>query len=441
MRRRSRELLLLLVTGLAVTSASFAAYVAQSHVVDAGSLLWGLSMLAMLLIVHVALRHIAPEADPYLLPAVGVLSGLGVMMINRLRPDLAGKQVLWIVIGIIAMLVVLWKIPDHRAMHRRVDPYRNPFGIAAVVLLLITISPLGSTINGAHLWLRMGPVSIQPGEFAKLLMVIFLAAYLGDPYTRLHLSQWADEWRGLLRKLRPMLLFWSASLVLLVLMNDFGTSLLFYGTFLLMVYVATARLWYLMVGAAVFIAGSAAVVQVAGHVRERFDIWLDPWKDPQGSGYQLLQGLYAMADGGLFGRGFGQAVLVLKPKVTLIPAAHTDFIFAAIADEAGFIGSVGVLLVYVVIAWRGYAIAARSSNSFSKLLAFGLATTFALQTIIIVGGVVRLLPLTGQTLPFLSYGGSSVLANSVLVALLLVASHHANSEADDALGTARGASS
>jgi cell division protein FtsW (lipid II flippase) len=287
-----------------------------------------------------------------------------------------------------------------------------------VLALLITISPLGHTVNGSHLWVSLGPISIQPGEFAKLAIVIFLAAYQRE--NRELLSSGLS-----MRHIGPLLLFWGASLVLLVAMNDFGSSLLFYGTFVLMVWVATGRTSFAVLGIGAFVGGSVVVYHIAGHVQQRFDIWLDPWKDAQGAGYQLLQGIFALADGGLFGRGLGQAYLVTGSGQTLIPAAHTDFIFAALADELGLVGGIGLLLVYVLVAWRGLAISIAARDGFTKLLAFGLTATFALQSVIIVGGVVRLLPLTGQTLPFVSYGGSSILANFILVGLLLAISNRA----------------
>jgi cell division protein FtsW (lipid II flippase) len=298
------------------------------------------------------------------------------------------------------------------------EQYKYVIGAASVLILLITISPLGTSVNGSKLWIRIGPAQIQPGEFAKLGIVIFLAAYLRE--NRELLAQ-----RLSLRHLGPLLLFWLASLGLLVVMNDFGTSLLFYGSFLILVYVATGRAWYPALGMVAFVLGAYFVYHVAPHVHTRFDIWLDPWKTASTTGYQPTQALFALADGGMLGRGLGQAYVVTQSGATLIPDAQTDFVFAIISDELGFVGGVALLLVNVVLAWRGFAIAAACRVGFSKLLAIGLSAVFAMQAIIIVGGVVRLLPLTGQTLPFVSYGGSSLLANWLLIGLLLIISHHA----------------
>jgi cell division protein FtsW (lipid II flippase) len=279
------------------------------------------------------------------------------------------------------------------------------------------VSPLGTEVNGSRLWLRIpGVIGIQPGEFAKVGIVVFLAAYLRENRELLAL-------RFSPKHLGPLLLFWLMSLALLVLMNDFGSSLLFYGSFLLLVYVATGRAWYPIVGIGAFAAGAAFIYSTTARIQERVDVWLDPWSRPDTTGYQPLQALFAIADGGLLGRGLGQAYVVTDSGRTIIPDAQTDFVFAVIADELGFVGAVGLLLVYVVFAWRGFAIAAAARDGFSKLLAFGLSAVFAMQAIIIVGGVVRLLPLTGQTLPFVSYGGSSLVANWLLVGLLLMVSH------------------
>jgi cell division protein FtsW (lipid II flippase) len=369
-----------------------------------------------MLCAHLVVRRLAPLSDPWLLPCAALLCGLGISLIYRLDPSNASRQTLWLVVGVALMLAVLYFLPDHEVLER----YKYVIGAGSVFVLLLLFSPFGENVRGARLWLDFGgPFRIQPGEFTKVGIVIFLAAYLRE--NRELLSMKFSP-----KHLGPLLLFWMLSLGLLVLVNDFGTSLLFFGTFLLLVYVATGRLWYVFGGLVSFIGGSAIVYRIAPHVKSRFDVWLDPWTDEQGAGYQLAQGLYALADGGVFGRGLGQAYLVTDSGTTLIPDAHTDYIFAVAGDELGFVGAAALLTLFIVFAWRGFAIAARCHDGFSKLLAFGLAAVFALQTIIIIGGVVRLLPLTGQTLPFVSYGGSSVLVNFIVVALLLRISHRAN---------------
>lgn len=414
---RAREAVWLVFVGVAVAAAYGTVYLAQSKVVSGAGLVWGGTFLALMLAAHLVVRRALPLADPWLLPCAGLLTGVGVTMTYRIAPELAGKQTAWFVLALALMAAVVTLVRDHHVL----EQYKYVIGAASVLALAITVSPLGKEVNGSRLWLDFGPLQIQPGEFAKLGIVVFLAAYLRE--NRELLAQ-----RFSPKHLGPLLLFWGMSLALLVLMNDFGTSLLFFGSFLLLVYVATGRAWYPAVGAASFAAGAALVYRIAPHVRSRFDVWLDPWADPQGAGYQPLQALFAIADGGLLGRGLGQAYVVTASGATIIPDAQTDFVFAVISDELGFVGSVGVLLCFVVFAWRGFAIAAACRDGFSKLLAFGLAAVFAMQAIIIVGGVVRLLPLTGQTLPFVSYGGSSLLANWLLVGLLLLVSQQAATE-------------
>jgi cell division protein FtsW (lipid II flippase) len=410
---RTREAIWLVFVGLAVAAAYGTVFLARQKVVSADGLVWGGTFFALLLAAHLVVRRALPLADPWLLPGAGLLTGIGITMTYRIKPDLAGKQTAWFVLSLVLLAALVLLVRDHHVL----EQYKYVIGAASVLALAITVSPLGTTVNGSQLWLRIGPMQLQPGEFAKLGIVIFLAAYLRENRELLAL-------RFSPKHLGPLLLFWLMSLGLLVLMNDFGTSLLFYGSFLMLVYVATGRAWYPIAGMVSFVGGAMLVYRIAGHVRDRFDVWLDPWPHASTTGYQPLQALFALADGGLLGRGLGQAYVVAENGATLIPDAQTDFVFAVIADELGFVGAVGILLLFVVFAWRGFHIAASCRDGFSKLLAFGLAAVFAMQAIIIVGGVVRLLPLTGQTLPFVSYGGSSLLANWLLVGLLLMVSHH-----------------
>jgi cell division protein FtsW (lipid II flippase) len=414
---RAREAIWLVFVGIAVAAAYGTVYLAQQKVVSAQGLVWGGTFFALLLVAHLVVRRALPLADPWLLPCAGLLTGLGITMVYRIKPELAGKQTAWFVVALVLLAAMVLLGRDHHVL----EQYRYVIGAGSVLALAITISPLGKTVNGSQLWIDFGPLQIQPGEFAKLGIVVFLAAYLREH--RELLAQRISP-----KHLGPLLLFWLMSLGLLVLMNDFGTSLLFYGTFLLLVYVATGRAWYPVLGSAAFVAGAAFIYETSGRIQERVDVWLDPWAVPDTTGYQPLQALFALADGGLLGRGLGQAYVVAENGATLIPDAQTDFVFAVIADELGFVGSVGILLLFVVFAWRGFAIAAACRDGYSKLLAFGLSAVFAMQAIIIVGGVVRLLPLTGQTLPFVSYGGSSLLANWMLVGLLLMVSHHGEVE-------------
>ena len=297
-----------------------------------------------------------------------------------------------------------------------------------MVLLAATVA-IGTEVNGARLWIRFGGYQIQPGEFAKVLLVVFIAGYLRE--NREVLERPARRVAGVglpaLKHLLPLLAMWGIALVLLVAVNDFGSSLLYYSILLAMLYLATGRWLYVGGGIAAFAAGAYAVVRVAPHVQDRIDIWIDPWATPQTTGYQIVQSLYSIADGGIFGTGFGRG-FVLVGKQTVIPDAQTDFIFSVIATETGLAGAAGLLLVYLAFVYRGMKIASLADDGFTKLLAAGLSFAIGFQAFVIVGGVTKLLPLTGITLPFVSYGGSSVVANFGLVALLLCVSERVNRE-------------
>ena len=312
-------------------------------------------------------------------------------------------------------------VPDHHVLER----YRYMIGLTGVGLLVVTMV-FGTEINGARLWIEIGGgQTVQLGEFSKVLIVIFLAGFLRDKRELL-----AVPTRKVLgvpvppaAVVGPLALFLVAALALVVVLNDFGTALLFFGIFLAMIYIAAGRAAYAISGFVLFIAGSVAVWALVPRVADRVTNWLDPFSDEQDQGFQLVQSLYALADGGTFGPGLGRGFLVFENGQRVVPALETDFLFTAIGAEMGFIGAVGVLLLFVVLAARGFAIAARAPDGFSKLLAAGLTTVVGLQALLIVGGVVRLVPLTGVTLPFMSYGGSSVVTNFALIALLLVISH------------------
>jgi cell division protein FtsW (lipid II flippase) len=317
---------------------------------------------------------------------------------------------------LVAFLLVLVFVRDLKVLR----DYRFVIGIVGLLLLLFT-AIFGREINGARLWVAFGPVRFQPAEFGKILLVVFFAAYLVDIREALTVST-----RRVLgvplppfRYLAPLLTIWALSMVLMIFMKDLGTSLLFFGALLALLYVATGRFFYVVVGLVLFVAGAALLYFIFPHVQTRIDIWLDPWKDPSGKGYQIVQSLFALAAGGLFGRGLGQGYLIMQSGHTIIPALETDFIFSAIGEELGLVGAVGIILLFLIFTYRGFRIAARARDDFSRLLATGLTSIFALQAFLIMGGVIKLIPLTGITLPFVSYGGSSIVANFVLLALLL----------------------
>ncbi len=319
-----------------------------------------------------------------------------------------------------------------RRDYRVLEQYKYVFGVAAIALLFLPRVPgLGETVNGARLWVKLGPLHFQPGEFSKIFLIVFLAAYLREKREVLAQARPKD--------LGPLLLIWGATMLVLVSSNDLGSGLLYYGIFLAMLYIATARLSFVVVGIGLFAAGAYGAYERIPHVRERVTIWLHPWTTgqvycPQTGGlalrqdcqsYQLVKSLYSIGNGGFGGTGLGKGTFTTTDGHQLIPYVNSDFIYSALAQELGLIGAAALLLVFMLVVARGMKIALRADDGFSKLLAAGLTFGFALQTFIIVGGVLRLIPLTGITLPFVSYGGSSVVANFLLLAGLLLVSNRA----------------
>jgi cell division protein FtsW (lipid II flippase) len=422
MTYRNRELANLVLVGLLTATGFAAVYIAQQDVVSTASLSYAAFFLALFVCAHLVVRFALPDADPYLLPLSGLLSAVGLTMIYRIEPDLALRQGLWVVIGLAAFAALVLFLRDHRTL----DRYKYILGLSAIGLLVLPAIPgLGRTINGASLWVDIGPIVFQPGEFAKVLLVVFLAGYLRD--NREMLSMGAGRY-GLPspKHFGPLIVIWGGAMLVLFQTNDLGSGLLYFSIFLAMLWVATARWPFVAVGAVLFAAGAYALYHVVPHVQDRVSIWLDPWQDPFGEGYQLVQSIYAIAGGGLFGAGLGRGVLITPEGNPYIPFLETDFIFAAIAQELGLAGAVGLILLYVVFLYRGLRISMMAADGFSKLLALGLTAALSIQAFIIIGGVTRLIPLTGITLPFVSYGGSSIVANFVLIGLLLIVSNHVN---------------
>jgi cell division protein FtsW (lipid II flippase) len=416
MSLRTRELMSLVVVGTLVGFGFASVYIARQEVVNSASLSYGLFFLGLYIAAHVIARVTVPSADAYLLPMAGLLTGIGLTEIYRLDEHDAFKQGLWIVIGLGAFAATLTLL---HADFRRLESYKYLFGLSAIALLILPAVPLlGKTVNGARLWVHVGPVHFQPGELAKILLIVFLAGYLREK--REVLAQFR------LKDLGPLFLVWGCAMLVLVVTNDLGGGLLYFGIFLAMLYVATAQIWFVIAGGALFVAGAAALYNVIPRVEERVQIWLDPWEDPFGQGYQTIQSLYSIANGGFGGAGLGQGTYTDADGNWLIPYLNTDFIYSALAQELGLVGICGFLLVYMLFAARGFRIALLAQDGFSKLLAVGLTFAFTLQAFIIIGGIVRLIPLTGITLPFVSYGGSSIVANFVLLAGLLLVSDRAN---------------
>jgi cell division protein FtsW (lipid II flippase) len=423
---RSKELIGLVPVSLLVTAGFTAVYIARGSELGTASLTYGALFLVLCVAVHVFIRFTLPQADPYLFPLVALLAAFGLVMIYRIDEGLARQQAGWFVVGIaLFVFTVLW-LRDVRVLER----YRYVIAASGIGLLMLPRLPgIGSQVNGAYLGVDFGPIAFQPTEFAKICIVIFLASYLVERGEVLVIA--ARRVAGMtlppLKHLGPLLVVWGAAMLMLIYIRDLGSSLMFFGAFLALLYVATGRLFFVLAGIALFVAGAWLLAGAVPHVQDRIDIWLDPWHDPEKNGYQIAQSLFAQADGGLFGRGFGESLLQLPGGGSIVPAPHTDLIYAVITDELGLFGAAGVVIVYILFAERGLKVASLADDGFSKLLATGLTVVFALQAFVIVGGVTRVIPLTGVTLPFVSYGGSSIVANFVLLALLLSVSQRARS--------------
>ena len=380
--------------------------------------------MSLFVVAHAVLRLRLPNADPFLLPLGGLLSALGLTMIYRIDPTLAFRQGLWVVVGVGVFAALVLFLKDYREL----DNVKYILGVSAIVLLVLPAFPyIGRTINGATLWVDFrGGIVFQPGELAKVLFVIFLAGYLRDNREMLSYGSAGQGRLPSPKHLGPLLLIWGGAMLVLFQTSDLGGALLFFAIFLVMLYTATARWSFVAAGLALFLAGAYGLYQVIPHVQTRVGSWLDPWADPADTSYQLVQSLYAISSGGVFGTGLGNGVLLSPEGNPYIPYLETDFIFSAIAQELGLAGAAGVILLYLIFAYRGLRISMLASDGFSKLLAAGLTAAVSIQAFIIIGGVVGLIPLTGITLPFISYGGSSIVANFIVLALLLMVSDRVN---------------
>ncbi|MDM2362369.1 FtsW/RodA/SpoVE family cell cycle protein [Mycobacteroides abscessus] len=392
---------------------------------------YGFAYLVLFVLAHMAVRRWAPYADPLLLPCVALLNGLGLVMIHRLDlvhsyndgdadqvgDNNATQQMLWTTVGLIALAAVLATLKDHRVLAR----YGYTFGIVGCVLLAIpALLPTSmSEQYGAKIWIELPFLSIQPAEAAKILLLIFFAAFLMTKRTLFRTA--GRNYLGIElprpRDLGPLLAIWGISVGVMVFEKDLGASLLFYSSFLIVLYVATARISWVLIGLALFAAGSVIAYFLFGHVQVRVQNWWDPFTDPDGAGYQMVQSLFSFATGGIFGTGLGNG----QPGT--VPAASTDFIIAAVGEELGLVGLAGVLMLYTIVIIRGFRTALAVRDSFGKLLAVGMSAALAMQLFIVVGGVTKLIPQTGLTTPWMSYGGSSLIANYVLLAILLRISH------------------
>lgn len=431
--RRNAELLLLFFAGVITMVALLIVEANQEQGLSWDLLQYLVGYVGLFAGAHLAIRRFAPYADPLLLPVVALLNGLGLVMIHRLdlsvapgadRGPSANQQMLWTLLGVVAFALVIAFLTDHRMLTR----YGYVFGLTGLVLLVIpAVLPRSmSEQNGAKIWIRLPGFSIQPAEFSKILLLIFFASVLVSKR-----SLFTSAGKHVLgmnlprpRDLAPLLVAWIASVGVMVFEKDLGTSLLLYASFLVLVYVATEKISWVLLGLGLFAVGSVVAFHLFGHVRVRVQTWLDPFADPDGAGYQMVQSLFSFATGGIFGTGLGNG----QPGT--VPAASTDFIIAAVGEELGLVGFAGVLMLYTIVIIRGLRTAIAVRDSFGKLLAAGLASTLAIQLFIVVGGVTKLIPLTGLTTPWMSYGGSSLLANYVLLAILVRISHSARRPID-----------
>jgi peptidoglycan glycosyltransferase len=412
-RARRRTEAGLVALAAAVAAGAYAiAYASPRTDMSIARLPLMLAVLAMVFTAHVVVRLVAKGADAFILPTAALLHGLGFVLIARLENRWADLQTIWSLVGVgafIATLLILERTGDLRR-------WQWTSLAAGVGLLLLPMVPgLGFTSGGARIWVSVGPVNFQPGEFAKILLAVFFAAYLAERRTLIVQSE--RRFLGLNlpepRHLAPIVVAWGVSVVVMVGQRDLGSSLLFFSLFVVMLWVATEKTGYLVVGLGLFMAGATAAYFMFDHVQSRVSVWLDPWSRYTTRGYQPVRALFALGNGGTLGEGLGQG------DPAIVPAAHNDFIFAAVGEELGMVGATAVLAAYIVLVGSGMRIALRAQRDFEKLLAVGLTTLFAVQTFIIVGGVLRVVPLTGVTLPFMSYGGSSLVANYVLIALLV----------------------
>ncbi len=430
MSARNRELIGLIPASLLVTAGFAGVFIQRSNALSNVSLTYGAIFLGLCLATHIFIRMTLPYADPYMFPLVALLASFGIVMIYRIDSTLARQQAQWFVLGLILFAVTIVWCRDYRKLER----YRYVIVVASLVLLVLPRLPhVGYQANGAYLGVRIpGLFVFQPAEFAKIGLVIFLASYLRD--TRQAMVMGARRFLGItippLKHFGPVLVFWGFAMLVLILLHDIGSSLMFYGALLAILYVATGRLSFVAVGLAAFAIGAWYLGTHIPHVHDRVEAWLHPLNPAlygrTGGSFQLANAIFAQAAGGLFGEGFGQATLTIPgTHFILLPAPQTDMIYAVITDELGLFGACAVILTYLLFTARGFKTAVLARDSFSKLLATGLTAVFALQVFVIVGGVTRVIPLTGVTLPFISYGGSSIVANFVLLALLLLVSDRA----------------
>jgi cell division protein FtsW (lipid II flippase) len=432
MRPRNRELLGLIPASLLLTACFAGVFIQHAHALSKlsdVSLTYGAIFLGLTVVGHLVIRFTLPHADPYLFPLAAALASCGIVEVYRIDPTAARRQAIWFVIALILFAATIVFLRDYRKLER----YRYTIAAASILLLILPRLPgIGEQVNGAYLGVRIPGLGVfQPAEFAKIGLVIFLASYLRD--TRQVMVMGARRFLGItfppLKYFGPLLVMWGLAMLIMFLLHDIGSSLMFYGGLLAVLYVGTGRASFAVVGLLAFAIGAWYMGGHVAHIHDRVQAWLHPFNvhlyNKIGGSFQIANSMFSQAAGGLFGEGFGRSILTIPGFSTphyLLPAPDTDMIYAVLTNEIGLFGACAVLIAYLLFVARGLKAAVMATDSFSTLLATGLSAVFALQVFVIVGGVTRVIPLTGVTLPFISYGGSSIVANLVLVALLLLVS-------------------
>jgi len=413
MNRRNAELGLVILAVVLSLGAYLLVAFSTRNSIPAGFFAHAVIVTALALAAHAAVRRFAPNADPLFLPIGVLLSGLGYAMVKRLDPALGGPQLSWIAIGFVAFIITLAVLRDAR----RIELFRYSLMLLGLALLLLPLAPhIGRTVGGSRLWVRVGPLNFQPAEGAKIVLAAFLAGYLASKREVLtaattRLGPWMIPAP---RHFGPLILAWGVSLAMMIFQRDLGSSTLFFALFVVMIYAATARFAYVVTGIGLFAGGTYFAYQSFAHVQNRIAAWLDPWSRIQTSGFQIAQSLFALGTGGIAGAGLGRG----RPDL-IQRGVETDFIFSAFGEELGMLGGLAIILLFALLVARGFHVALRARDPFATLLATGLTAIVGFQTFFIIGGVTRLIPLTGITLPFVSYGGSSILTNFVLIAILI----------------------
>lgn len=413
MSRRNAELALIILAVILGLGAYLLVSFARSAEIPPGLFSYGLVLAGLSAAAHVAVRRLAPNSDPLLLPIALLLAGLGYAMVRRLNPALGGPQLAWVALGVGVFILTLLLVRDHR----RLESFRYSLMLLGLALLLLPLAPaIGREVSGARLWVRVAGLNFQPAEAAKIVLAAFLAGYLAAKrevltVATMRLGPWMIPAP---RHFGPLVGAWAVSLAVMIWERDLGSSLLFFALFVVMLYAATARASYVVAGIGLFAGGTLLAYQAFAHVQSRIAAWLDPWSRIEGSGFQIAQSVFALGTGGVAGEGLGRG----RPDF-IRRGVETDFIFSAFGEEVGLVGTLALVTLFGLLVARGFHIALRAREPFGTLLATGLTVILGIQTFLIVGGVTRLIPLTGITLPFVSYGGSSLLANFVVVALLL----------------------